>query len=110
MLFNSPQFIFAFLPIVLFTSCVLAGLREGMLLFMWLIWGSLAFYAWDDPYLLLPLILSSIAFNFIVGRLLLVNHNSKLLAFGVGGDLLLLGYFKYSGFLVETFNWATGSS
>jgi alginate O-acetyltransferase complex protein AlgI len=110
MLFNSPQFIFAFLPIVLFTSCVLAGLREEMLLLMWLIGASLAFYAWDDPYRLLPLILSSIAFNFIVGRLLLVNHNSKLLAFGVGGDLLLLGYFKYSGFLVETFNWATGSS
>jgi alginate O-acetyltransferase complex protein AlgI len=110
MLFNSPQFIFAFLPIVLFTSFVLAWLREQMLLFMWLIGASLVFYAWDDPFRLLPLILSSIGFNFVVGRLLLVKQNSILLVFGVGGDLLVLGYFKYASFLVESFNWATGSS
>ena len=93
-----------------FHLLVLAWLREQMLLFMWLIGASLVFYAWDDPYRLLPLILSSIGFNFVVGRLLLVQQNSILLAFGVGGDLLVLGYFKYASFLVELSNWATGSS
>ena len=109
MLFNSPQFIFAFLPIVLCISFILATMREQMLLIMWLIGASLVFYAWDEPFRLMPLILSSIAFNFIVGRLLLIKQRLTLLTLGVGGDLLLLAYFKYSGFLIGTFNWAVGS-
>src|SRR5216684_181793 len=108
MLFNSAQFIFVFLPIVLSVFFLLGSLREQMLAVMWLVIASLVFYGFDDPYRLLPLILSSIAFNFFIGRMLLRSQNRALLAIGVGGDLLLLGYFKYAGFLVETFDAVTG--
>jgi alginate O-acetyltransferase complex protein AlgI len=108
MLFNSAQFIFVFLPIVLSVFFLLGRLREQMLAVMWLVIASLVFYSSDDPYRLLPLILSSIAFNFFIGRMLLRSQNRVLLAIGVGGDLLLLGYFKYAGFLVETLNAVTG--
>src|SRR5499433_1206500 len=108
MLFNSSQFIFVFLPIVLSVFFLLGWLREQMLAVMWLVAASLVFYGFDDPYRLLPLILSSIAFNFFIGRMLLGSQNRALLAIGIGGDLLLLGYFKYAGFLVETLNAATG--
>src|SRR6516225_4563714 len=108
MLFNSAQFIFVFLPIVLSVFFLLGWLREQMLAVMWLVIASLAFYGFDDPYRLLPLILSSIAFNFFIGRMLLRSQNRALLAIGIGGDLLLLGYFKYAGFLVESLNAVTG--
>src|SRR5215475_3056143 len=108
MLFNSAQFIFVFLPIVLSVFFLLGRLREQMLAVMWLVAASLVFYGFDDPYRLLPLILGSIAFNFFVGRMLLRSQNRALLAIGIGGDLLLLGYFKYAGFLVETLNAVTG--
>src|SRR5262249_45368957 len=108
MLFNSAQFIFGFLPIVLSVFFLLTGLREHMLAVTWLAAASLAFYGWDDPYRLLPLILSSIAFNFLIGRMLLMRQSRIILAIGICGDLLLLGYFKYAGFAVETFSWLTG--
>jgi alginate O-acetyltransferase complex protein AlgI len=107
MLFNSAQFIFVFLPIVLSVFFLLGRLREQMLAVMWLVAASLVFYGFDDPYRLLPLILSSIAFNFFIGRMLLRSQSRILLAIGVGGDLLLLGYFKYAGFLVESFSEVT---
>src|SRR5262245_62789728 len=40
--------------------------------------------------------------------MLLRSESRLLLAIGVAGDLLLLGYFKCAGFLVETLNAVTG--
>jgi alginate O-acetyltransferase complex protein AlgI len=108
MLFNSAQFIFLFLPIVLSVFFLLGRLREQMLALMWLAAASLFFYGWDDPYRLLPLILYSIAFNFFIGRMLLASQSRILLTIGICGDLLLLGYFKYAEFLLETFSDVTG--
>ena len=79
-----------------------------MLALMWLAAASLFFYGWDDPYRLLPLILFSIAFNFLIGRMLLASQSRILLTIGICGDLLVLGYFKYAGFLLETFSDLTG--
>src|SRR5262249_18123575 len=73
--FNSAQFIFVFLPIVLSVFFLLGRLREQMLAVMWLVIASLVFYSSDDPYRLLPLILSSIAFNFFIGRMVLRSQS-----------------------------------
>jgi alginate O-acetyltransferase complex protein AlgI len=108
MLFNSAQFIFVFLPIVLSVFFLLGRLREQMLALMWLAAASLFFYGWDDPYRLLPLILFSIVFNFSIGRMLLASQSRIVLTIGICGDLLLLGYFKYAGFLLESFSDLTG--
>lgn len=103
MLFNSATFIFGFLPVVLLGSLVLSRLPNRICLHLWLFVSSLFFYAWWNP-AYLPLILGSIAFNYIVGKRLLEKPDRRLLALGIGANLLLLGYFKYTGFLIENAN------
>jgi alginate O-acetyltransferase complex protein AlgI len=108
MLFNSVQFMFVFLPVVLAGFFVLGWLRQPTPAVLWLGLASLVFYGWDDPYRLLPIILTSVAYNFAVGRMLVRRPSRGLLAIGICGNLLLLGYFKYAGFLTDVFSTATG--
>ena len=65
MLFNSYEFLFVFFPIVLivFFLCKRAGRQLGHIA---LVASSLFFYAWWDVRSL-PLLLSSITVNYIVG-------------------------------------------
>ncbi|CAA6812753.1 MAG: Probable poly(beta-D-mannuronate) O-acetylase (EC [uncultured Sulfurovum sp.] len=115
MLFNSYLFIFTFLPLTFFLYFFLLEKRlivgaKGLLIF-----GSLFFYSWwDIAYL--PLILSSMLFNYMVGNSLNENfkkvkiHKKSLLIFGIIGNISLLGYFKYTDFLIENFNFAFDGS
>lgn len=58
----------------------------------------------------MPLILASAVFNFFVGRGLARFGGKRLLFIGVAGNLLLLGIFKYTAFLLGSFGWLTGIS
>jgi alginate O-acetyltransferase complex protein AlgI len=108
MLFNSAEFLFLFLPLFIIIYFSIGSLGLFLLASTWVLLASLVFYGWDDPVRLTAIIVSPIAFNYIVGRTLLAHRNKLLLALGVGGNLLLLGYFKYAHFLVETFASLTG--
>src|SRR5437868_4708221 len=107
MLFNSYQFIFLFLPIVLIGYFALARFGNVVAV-IWLALASLAFYSignWQFVFLLL----GSIAFNYGIGYLLIARRLAARLRFavltaGVAGDLLLLGYFKYAGFFAANLN------
>lgn len=62
----------------------------------------------------MALLLVSIAFNYGVGHLLIVaelkpSRRRAALAFGVAGDLLVLGIFKYAGFAAENINALLGT-
>ena len=57
---------------------------------------SLFFYAWWDPSLLVILI-SSILFNFTIGKF--VFNNKRLTIFAITMNLLALIYYKYTNFL-----------
>jgi len=107
MLFNSYPFIFVFLPVVLagyFASRRL-GTRAPVI---WLALASLVFYSFSNwPFV--ALLLASIAFNYLVGWLLIARRlrsgpRLAVLVAGVTGDLLALGIFKYAGFLVANFD------
>ena len=110
MLFNSPEFLFAFLPLALLAVGLLSrrvGRRAGV---FGLIVASLSFYAWWKVSGLF-IILTSIAFNLAIARQLEFlrqkdRHGKWLLAFGVTFNLALLGYYKYSGFLLENLPFA----
>ena len=102
MLFNSPSFIFGFLPAVLVSFFVLGRLGSPRLAILWLGIASLVFYGFDNPQLQLPLILVSVTFNFVVGRALARTGRRALLVACVVGNLLLLGFFKYAGLVVGT--------
>ncbi|MBK8816883.1 MAG: MBOAT family protein [Methylococcaceae bacterium] len=95
MLFNSYVFIFAFLPLALGVFYSLG--RRPKLAIIWLTLCSLFFYGWWNPnYLLLLLI--SIGFNYVVGKRLASTRSRNILFMGITGNLLLLGYYKYTGF------------
>ncbi len=112
MLFNSAQFLFLFLPVLLLVFFWLGRMSHRMAA-AWLMAGSLFFYGWWNP-VYLGLLLASILFNYVVGVGLARGNEAgwrkPLLAFGVIGDLALLGYYKYANFFIETSNTLLGNS
>jgi len=109
MLFNSQEFIFAFLPITFFIYFFLLNKRLVTGAKGFLVFSSLVFYSWwNIAYL--PLILASMLFNYIIGNSLNGNFSkvrvSKriLLTVGIVLNLLMLGYFKYMDFFIINFN------
>lgn len=113
MLFNSIEFILYFLPAVLliyFAACL--GFKNRHVFQLLLTAASIYFYAWRGIENLL-ILLGSIGFNFIIGRIL-TNKSSALDAYmkltvtiGVIFNLALLGFFKYWNFVVDNINAVT---
>ena len=67
MLFNSYEYIFAFLPVTFFIYFFLLSKRLVVGAKGFLVFASLFFYSWwNIAYL--PIILSSMLFNYIVGN------------------------------------------
>ena len=121
MLFNSYEFIFAFLPITFFIYFYLNSKRLTVASKGFLVFASLFFYSWwNIAYL--PLILISMLFNYVVGNSLakasfenkkgLNKSFSKksILIFGIVANLSLLGYFKYADFFIANLNIAISSN
>jgi len=113
MLFNSHEFIFLFLPISFLVYFYLNKKRLVEIGKGWLVFSSLFFYSWWDINYL-PLILGSILFNYIIGRLLFRDSNSAkisstprgvILFFGIVINLSLLAYFKYVDFFIQNINY-----
>ena len=107
MLFNSYQFIFLFLPIALIGYFAL-GRFGNLAPVIWLALASLAFYSVSNWQFVL-LLLASVAFNYVIGLALISQRPRAVPRFatltaGVAGDLLVLGYFKYAGFLAGNLN------
>lgn len=104
MLFSSVSFLFTFLPITLLLYYIVpAKFRNFVLLIC-----SLIFYAWGEPVYVFLMILS-IMFNYACG-LDIGQHRKDPIAskrgiiFAVVVNLLILGFFKYYGFLIGSFN------
>ncbi len=74
MLFNSYEFIFVFLPITFFIYFYLNSKKLTQASKAFLVFSSLFFYSWwNITYL--PIILSSMLFNYVVGNTL--NRQNK---------------------------------
>jgi D-alanyl-lipoteichoic acid acyltransferase DltB (MBOAT superfamily) len=105
MLFNSYTFIFLFLPLTLLVYSLLSYKNYYETSLLWLVITSLFFYGWwNPPYVIL--IIGSILFNYFLGIQLTkrVSHKKIILISGISANLLLLGYFKYTNFLISTIN------
>lgn len=106
MLFNSYEFLFFFLPITLCVYLTALHYKQTRFLVAWLVLSSLFFYGWWNPKYLV-LIIASMLFNYVFGRLVSSNKGHRqnvLLALGVGVNLALIAYFKYANFFVEQIN------
>ncbi len=108
LLFNTPLFIFAFLPVVFLGYFILQAYAKNPLFpKLWLVLASLFFYAfWNVKYL--PLLVGSIIFNYFVA---LKIHQTKPNAYkrlwlilGLIANVSLLGFFKYTDFFLTNFN------
>ena len=114
MLFNSYEFIFIFLPIVVTVFFVL-GRASRVWALRWVIAVSLFFYGWWRPWNVL-IIAPSVLINFMLARLLqrLGKQGNRgasqvVLLVGIAFNVAFLGYFKYSNFLVGAINDAFGT-
>jgi D-alanyl-lipoteichoic acid acyltransferase DltB (MBOAT superfamily) len=110
MLFNSPIFLFAFLPATVGLYIVVHQFAGPRAVLGLLLAASLFFYGWWNP-IYLPLLGGIAIFNFIVARWITAERTAGrngrvrvLLIFGIVVDLLALGYFKYADFLIDTAN------
>ncbi|MCH5270416.1 MAG: MBOAT family protein [Lachnospiraceae bacterium] len=108
MLFNSQEFIFLFLPIVLLGYYGLhrLNLHNGAKSF--LLGASLFFYGYYNISYV-ALLLGSIVFNYLLHRMMLwetisIRAKKSFLGIGIALNLLLLFYFKYYNFFVENIN------
>lgn len=113
MLFNSYEFILAFLPVTVI-GFLLFSMKSRAWSFAWLIGASIFFYAWWRPFNLL-IIGPSLVVNYIFARWLLSLSNregrakSFVLALGVLFNVCLLGYFKYMNFGLTVANDLAGT-
>tara|TARA_R110000868_G_scaffold244926_10_gene501455 strand:- start:11826 stop:13337 length:1512 start_codon:yes stop_codon:yes gene_type:complete len=103
MLFNSLPFLFAFLPIT-FIGFFVLGAASPRAAGAWLAAASLFFYGWWNVEFV-SLLLASVAFNYGSGYLIgqargktTQGRLKALLTIALGGNLLLLGYYKYANF------------
>src|SRR6266498_1431823 len=103
MLFSSWQFIFLFLPATLAGFFILPA-QPAWPRKIWLLAASLFFYGyWKIEYV--PLLLFSIGANYTVAELITRHrhHRAARVVFiiGVSLNLLLLGYYKYTNFILH---------
>src|SRR5437867_4330037 len=103
MLFNSFEFIFVFLPVVLVGFFLLAKIRHGMAM-AWLVAASLFFYAWwNPPYV--GILICTVLFNYACGIYIARTNGARVkkvaLTLGLALNLALLGYFKYANWFID---------
>jgi len=110
MVFSSFNFFFLFLPVTLVGFFIL-GRRDEHWAASWLLLASLAFYvSWNLAYL--PILAISIVGNYLAYRRILQAAEARKKAWlilAVTGNLLLLGYFKYANFFIQSVNDLSGA-
>lgn len=110
MVFSSLLFLCNFLPICLGLYYIVNNrtYRNWILII-----SSLFFYAWGEPVWILLLLVSTFISYFFA---LMVENHSKtskgkaFMALGITLNILVLSFFKYSGFLVDNINLITGAN
>ena len=115
MLFNSFDFLFVFMPVTVAAFAIAARLRSSAVAMLVLLVASYVFYGYGAHFAVF-LLAGSTAFNFVIGAFLAgamkrgqERIGRLLLVIGIGGDLALLGFFKYAGFLMTNFDHLTGA-
>lgn len=106
MLFSSQVFLYFFLPITLIIYYLSPRKFRNFILLV----ASLVFYAWGEPVYILIMLFST-AFDYVNGLLIdkfqkeNKNRYAKIvLIVSVVGNLSILGFFKYSNFLITNLN------
>ena len=108
MVFSSLYFLTLFLPLnlILYYTLKSRSLRNWLLIV-----SSLFFYAWGEPVWVTLLVFSTLFDYFnagVAGRHRGSWKGKAAVALSVAGNLLILGFFKYSGFIAGNLNSLLG--
>ena len=100
MLFSSISFLFFYLPAVMLGNRLLPARARLPFLFA----VSLLFYGWGEPGTVVLMVIS-ILFNYAFALMMAGSPRRRkaLLAFAIGVQLAILGYFKYAGLFFPGF-------
>ena len=103
MLFNSLEFIFAFLPLAYVVFWLLPNAKGR---YIWLTITGYVFYGWWDPRFCLLMAFSTLV-SYLAGRGMLyyakgTRERKLCLVVPISIDLALLGFFKYTNFGLDT--------
>ena len=106
MAFNDISFLFIFFPVALILHKIMPMIGKNLILLIL----SLLFFAWGSPQYVVLLLLS-IVFNYFTGLKIQSQKEDQntsgmkfTLVSAVIANLLLLGFFKYWGFVAENVN------
>lgn len=108
MVFSSTIFLFAFFPafLAIYFITPWRPVRNVVLLCF-----SLLFYAWGEP-VYVWLMIASIALNWAfalgISKVSSSGLRKAFLIFALAANLLILGFYKYQGFLAQNINMALG--
>lgn len=110
MVFSQLTFLYYFLPIVMIVYFFSSDKIRNVLIFI----TGLFFYAWGEPFYVCLMLLST-AIDYTAGRLMAKydddNKKRKIcLIVSVCMNVGLLAIFKYSDFLIDSFNGVFGTS
>jgi D-alanyl-lipoteichoic acid acyltransferase DltB (MBOAT superfamily) len=113
MLFYSPEYLFAFLPLTFSVYFFLLRRRHVGAATVFLAGASLFYYGWWNPSYL-AIILLSVIFNYLAGRSFHGRASAEgfldkvLLWLGILANVGLLVWFKYTDFFITTCNVLSG--
>ncbi|MDQ8202509.1 MBOAT family O-acyltransferase [Pelagicoccus sp. SDUM812003] len=105
MLFNTPLYLFVFLPICFFGFVLAKRHPQRTFALSWLLLASLVFYAyWNPPYL--ALLVGTILFNFAAAKYFIAGNfgprsRKAALCLGIIANLLPLFFYKYVDFALQ---------
>lgn len=110
MLFHSLEFLFAFLPASVAVFFLLQRHISDQAALTWMIVASLFFYGWWNP-AYVPLLLGSMTFNYAIGKALhgARTRRTAIVTAGIACNLVLLGWYKYANFFVDSANAVAGA-
>ena len=101
MVFSSLVFLWIFLPVIIILYYVIDEKYKNIFLLL----GSLFFYAWGEP-IYIFLMIFSIVVNWSIGLLIEKYQFQKkiFLIVSILFNVALLGYFKYFNFFIDIIN------
>lgn len=110
MVFSSLTFLFLFLPIVLILYYIIPKQLKNLFILI----SGLFFYAWGEPIYVFIMIASTLIDYFAGLVIYKFGHKPAMrkaaLIVSVIMNLSLLGFFKYSGFIIENINHIFGTA
>ncbi|MDL2323589.1 MBOAT family protein [Ruminococcaceae bacterium OttesenSCG-928-A16] len=110
MVFSSVPFLFYFLPVLIIVYVITPKkLKNGVMIL-----ASMVFFAWGEIRFI-PVMLALSVVDFVCGRMMEQNRDNqkRRLAFmliGVGANLFVLLFFKYTNFFVANINGVLGTA